>query len=105
MALRRCAEGLRQKVIADRRRRWREQDFPPLARALGNRRAVVLLSAMRARSPVAVADCGVLEHVADIDQAVAVSGMRSPSAADAVLLSPVCSNLDMFRNLRASKFS
>ncbi|MER2552895.1 MAG: UDP-N-acetylmuramoyl-L-alanine--D-glutamate ligase, partial [Thauera sp.] len=46
----------------------------------------------------AVAGCGVvLEHAADLDAAVLRANALA-HAGDAVLLSPACASLDMFRN-------
>jgi UDP-N-acetylmuramoylalanine--D-glutamate ligase len=75
------------------------QDFSPLAAVFAHKaRAVVLIGRDAGRIEDAVAGCGVvLEHAADLDAAV----LRAHALAqpgDAVLLSPACASLDMFRN-------
>ena len=92
-------EGLRQKVVLIAGGDGKGQDFGPLAPAFREyARAVVLLGRDAGLIEHAVGDCGVrLVHVADIDQAVAVANDLA-EAGDAVLLSPACSSLDMFRN-------
>ena len=75
------------------------QDFSPLAEPISKyARAVLLIgrdaAAIRAavvHSEVALIDCASLEEAVERASALAVSG-------DAVLLSPACASLDMFRN-------
>ena len=75
------------------------QDFSPLAPVFANKtRAVVLIGRDARRIEHAVAGCGVaLEHAADLDAAVLRANALA-QAGDAVLLSPACASLDMFRN-------
>lgn len=75
------------------------QDFAPLAPALARKaRAVLLIGRDARRIEQAVAGCGVvLEHAADLDAAVQRAD-RLAQPGDAVLLSPACASLDMFRN-------
>ncbi|MFU2485997.1 UDP-N-acetylmuramoyl-L-alanine--D-glutamate ligase [Thauera sp. WH-1] len=75
------------------------QDFSPLAAVLARKaRAVLLIGRDARRIEHAVAGCGVpLEHAADLDAAVLRANALA-LAGDAVLLSPACASLDMFRN-------
>ncbi|HRP22903.1 UDP-N-acetylmuramoyl-L-alanine--D-glutamate ligase [Thauera sp.] len=75
------------------------QDFSPLAAVLTRKaRAVLLIGRDARRIEHAVASCGVpLEHAADLDTAVLRANALA-QAGDAVLLSPACASLDMFRN-------
>ncbi|MBX3687222.1 MAG: UDP-N-acetylmuramoyl-L-alanine--D-glutamate ligase [Rhodocyclaceae bacterium] len=92
-------EGLRQKVVLIAGGDGKGQDFSPLAEPFVKyARAVVLLGRDAPLIAQAVADCGVaLEHVADMDEAVARANALA-QRGDAVLLSPACSSLDMYRN-------
>ena len=75
------------------------QDFGPLrAPVARHARAVVLIGRDRERIALALDGCGVpLERAADMREAVrkAVAACRE---GDAVLLSPACASLDMYRN-------
>ena len=75
------------------------QDFSPLAAVFASTaRAVVLIGRDARRIEEAVAGCGVaIEHAVDLDAAVLrANALAQPG--DAVLLSPACASLDMFRN-------
>ncbi len=75
------------------------QDFGPLrAPVARHARAVILIGRDRERIALALDGCGVpLERAADMREAVrkAVAACRE---GDAVLLSPACASLDMYRN-------
>jgi UDP-N-acetylmuramoylalanine--D-glutamate ligase len=96
-------EGLGQRVVLIAGGDGKGQDFTPLAAACARfARAVVLIGRDAAAIEVAIApaaiDTGVtLIHATDMDAAVnAADGLAV--AGDAVLLSPACASLDMFRN-------
>ena len=75
------------------------QDFSPLTAVFAHKaRAVVLIGRDARRIEEAVAGCGVaIEHAVDLDAAVLrANALAQPG--DAVLLSPACASLDMFRN-------
>ncbi len=75
------------------------QDFSPLLPAVRARaRAVVLIGRDAAAVAAALKDAGVpIEHAETMPDAVAAA-FRRAQAGDAVLLSPACASLDMFRN-------
>ncbi len=75
------------------------QDFSPLREALAEHgRAAALIGRDAATIEAAVAGCGVpLKRCADMAEAVGFcAGQAQPG--DAVLLSPACASLDMYRN-------
>ncbi len=75
------------------------QDFSPLQSALAaHGRAVALIGRDAPAIAAAIAGCGLpVERCADMDAAVAFcAGQARPG--DAVLLSPACASLDMYRN-------
>ncbi|QDF96001.1 UDP-N-acetylmuramoyl-L-alanine--D-glutamate ligase [Azoarcus sp. DD4] len=92
-------DGLRGKVVLIAGGDGKGQDFTPLAPALAKHaRALVLIGRDAKLIEAAVAGRGVpLEHAADLDTAVARANALA-NAGDAVLLSPACASLDMFRN-------
>ena len=75
------------------------QDFGPLrAPVTRHARAVVLIGRDREQIAAALDGCGVpLERAADLEQAVRTA-LAVCCDGDAVLLSPACASLDMFRN-------
>lgn len=75
------------------------QDFSPLAAVFASKaRAVVLIGRDAGRIEAAVAGCSVaIEHAVDLDAAVLRANALAQTG-DAVLLSPACASLDMFRN-------
>ncbi len=84
------------------------QDFSPLAGVMRNVRAVVLMGRDREQLAAAIAGTGVaLERAQTMDDAVAQAYARARTAGAAVLLSPACASLDMFRNYehRAAAFA
>ncbi|ATE62419.1 UDP-N-acetylmuramoyl-L-alanine--D-glutamate ligase [Thauera sinica] len=92
-------DGLSRPVVLIAGGDGKGQDFSPLAAVLARHaRAVVLIGRDAALIEAAVGGCGVpLEHAADLDRAVErADALAQPG--DAVLLSPACASLDMFRN-------
>jgi UDP-N-acetylmuramoylalanine--D-glutamate ligase len=75
------------------------QDFSPLAAAVRDHaRAVLLIGEDGPRIAAALADTGVaLESCGTLEQAVE-RGMGLAQPGDAVMLSPACASMDMFRN-------
>ncbi|MFA7293599.1 MAG: UDP-N-acetylmuramoyl-L-alanine--D-glutamate ligase [Rhodocyclaceae bacterium] len=75
------------------------QDFSPLKAALtAHGRAVALIGRDAEAIAAAIAGCGVSQQrCADMDAAVAYCAAQA-QAGDAVLLSPACASLDMYRN-------
>lgn len=75
------------------------QDFSPLRAALAaHGRAVALIGRDAPAIAAALSGCGVpVVHCADMDEAVACCA-REAREGDAVLLSPACASLDMYRN-------
>ena len=75
------------------------QDFAPLAAAVRDHaRAVLLIGEDGPRIAAALADTGVaLESCGTLEQAVE-RGMVLAQPGDAVMLSPACASMDMFRN-------
>ncbi|AVR87864.1 UDP-N-acetylmuramoyl-L-alanine--D-glutamate ligase [Thauera aromatica] len=92
-------EGMDRPVVLLAGGDGKGQDFAPLGPALARRaRAAVLFGRDAGRIAGAVAGCGVaLEHAPDLDAAV-LRAAALAQAGDAVLLSPACASLDMFRN-------
>jgi UDP-N-acetylmuramoylalanine--D-glutamate ligase len=92
-------EGLGQKVVLIAGGDGKGQDFSPLRAAVARHaRAVVLIGRDAAAIDAALNGSGVpTEFAADMDAAVARAADLA-HGGDAVLLSPACASLDMFRN-------
>ncbi|MDE1924466.1 MAG: UDP-N-acetylmuramoyl-L-alanine--D-glutamate ligase, partial [Gammaproteobacteria bacterium] len=74
------------------------QDFAPLARALRGRvRAAVLIGRDAPAIGAAIGCVCPVERATSMEEAVAAAA-RLARAGDAVLLSPACASLDMFRD-------
>ncbi|MCB1906227.1 MAG: UDP-N-acetylmuramoyl-L-alanine--D-glutamate ligase [Rhodocyclaceae bacterium] len=91
--------GLRRPVVLIAGGDGKGQDFAPLAPALGRHgRAVVLIGRDAPLIERVLGACGVpLERCASLEAAVGRADALA-QAGDAVLLSPACASLDMFRN-------
>jgi UDP-N-acetylmuramoylalanine--D-glutamate ligase len=91
--------GLDKRVVLIAGGEGKGQDFSPLAAPVSQyARAVVLIGKDAGALRAALAGCGVMLADADsLDAAVAEAG-RLAEPGDAVLLSPACASLDMFRN-------
>ncbi|NMG76107.1 UDP-N-acetylmuramoyl-L-alanine--D-glutamate ligase [Aromatoleum diolicum] len=92
-------EGLGRRVILIAGGDGKGQDFSPLRDAVARHaRAVLLIGRDAALIDAALSGAGVpTERAADLDVAVArAADFAQPG--DAVLLSPACASLDMFRN-------
>jgi UDP-N-acetylmuramoylalanine--D-glutamate ligase len=92
-------DGLAGKVVLIAGGDGKGQDFSPLAEPFSRHvRAAVLIGRDAAQIEAGVAGCGVpLEHADSLEAAVERAADLA-QAGDAVLLSPACSSLDMFRN-------
>lgn len=75
------------------------QDFSPLKAALSaHARAVALIGRDAVQIAAAIENCGVpIRHCADMSEAVRWCATQA-QRGDAVLLSPACASLDMYRN-------
>ena len=91
--------GMAQKVVLIAGGDGKGQDFTPLRDAVARHaRAAVLIGRDAALIQAALAGSGVsVERVADMETAVARAAVIA-QPGDAVLLSPACASLDMFRN-------
>lgn len=96
-----CAalSGLSQKVVLIAGGDGKGQDFSPLKQPVAdNARAVVLIGRDASLIENTLLDTGVaMYHAADLPEAVNISRKLAQSG-DAVLLSPACASLDMFKN-------
>ncbi len=92
-------EGLGQRVALIAGGDGKGQDFTPLRDAFARHARVVVLIGRDAKQiEVAAEGCGVpMVHAADLPAAV-VQANAHAQAGDAVMLSPACASLDMFRN-------
>jgi len=92
-------QGMGRKVAIILGGDGKGQDFSPLQPALAaHARAAALIGRDASAIAAAVDGCGVpLHFCADMDTAVAACAAAA-HAGDAVLLSPACASLDMYRN-------
>lgn len=92
-------KGLGRPVVLIAGGLGKGQDFTPLAPAVrAHARAVLLIGQDGPLIGQALADCGVpLQPCATLEEAVA-RGLELARPGDAVLLSPACASMDMFRN-------
>jgi UDP-N-acetylmuramoylalanine--D-glutamate ligase len=92
-------EGFTGRVVLIAGGDGKGQDFAPLVPAVRSRaRAVVLIGRDAPQLAEALAPAGVpMEHAATMAEAVEAA-FRAAQPGDAVLLSPACASLDMFRN-------
>jgi UDP-N-acetylmuramoylalanine--D-glutamate ligase len=92
-------QGLGRKVVLIAGGDGKGQDFHPLAEAFRQHaRAVVLIGRDARRIEAETASSGVaMSHAADMDEAVSAANIIA-LAGDAVMLSPACASLDMYRN-------
>jgi UDP-N-acetylmuramoylalanine--D-glutamate ligase len=91
--------GAERKVVVILGGEGKGQDFMPLAQPVSlHARAVLLIGRDAPLIEQALQGCGVpLQAVATLQEAV-VMGQRLAQLGDAVLLSPACASLDMFKN-------
>jgi len=91
--------GMGRKVVLILGGDGKGQDFSPLKPAVADyARAVVLMGRDGAKIGEALKGCGVaLKQARDMDDAVHQAASAA-KAGDAVLLSPACASLDMYRN-------
>ncbi|HSS46354.1 MAG TPA: UDP-N-acetylmuramoyl-L-alanine--D-glutamate ligase [Burkholderiales bacterium] len=91
--------GMPQKVVLIAGGDGKGQDFSPLKSAIAaHARALVLIGRDADKITKAVAGCGVpLLRAATMEDAVILSFSKA-QRGDAVLLSPACASIDMFRN-------
>ncbi len=92
-------EGFREPVVLIAGNDGKGQDFAPLAPAVAaHARAVVLIGRDADAVAAALAATGVgVQRAATMDEAVETAFAKALEG-DAVLLSPACASLDMFRN-------
>ncbi|MBY4949415.1 UDP-N-acetylmuramoyl-L-alanine--D-glutamate ligase [Cupriavidus respiraculi] len=91
--------GLDKRVVLIAGGEGKGQDFSPLVAPVSQyARAVVLIGKDAGALRAALADCGVTLVDADTLDAAVAESARLAEPGDAVLLSPACASLDMFRN-------
>lgn len=94
-------QGLGRRVVLIAGGDGKGQDFSPLAAAVARHaRGVVLIGSDAQRIGEALADSGVPVEQADSLPAAVAQAMARAQEGDAVLLSPACASLDMFRDYR-----
>ncbi|MEI7612388.1 MAG: UDP-N-acetylmuramoyl-L-alanine--D-glutamate ligase [Betaproteobacteria bacterium] len=94
-----AVQGMGRKVAIILGGEGKGQDFSPLREALAQHaRAVALIGRDAGIIAAAIEGCAVpMHYCADMEEAVRWSAAQALSG-DAVLLSPACASLDMFRN-------
>ncbi len=92
-------KGMTQSVVLIAGGDGKGQNFSPLAGPIAEHaRAVVLIGRDAEKIATAIGDCEVpLHHAATMEEAVQKSFMLARKG-DAVLMSPACASLDMFKN-------
>lgn len=92
-------KGMGQNVVLIAGGDGKGQDFSPLAKPVAEHaRAVVLIGRDAERIASAIQCCGVSLHRAVTMEEAVQQSFRLARKGDAVLLSPACASLDMFRN-------
>jgi len=91
--------GMQPRVVLIAGGDGKGQDFLPLAGPVAaHARAVVLIGRDAGKIAAAIGRCGVpLHHASTMEEAVQKS-FALAQEGDAVLMSPACASLDMFRN-------
>lgn len=94
-------QGMGQPVVLIAGGLGKGQDFAPLARAVARHaRAVVLIGQDAALIAEAFSGVGLPVEQADCLEAAATLALDLAEAGDAVVLSPACASMDMFRHYR-----
>lgn len=92
-------EGLDRQIVLIAGGDGKGQDFAPLAEAAARHaRAVVLIGRDASALAAAMTKCGVPSEQAESLSAAVDRANELAQTGDAVLLSPACASLDMFRN-------
>ena len=91
--------GMTQSVVLIAGGDGKGQDFSPLAAPIARQaRAVVLIGRDADRLGAAISHCGVPLYRAETMEEAAQRSFEVAHAGDAVLMSPACASLDMFRD-------
>ena len=91
--------GMTQRVVLIAGGDGKGQDFSPLRRPLAEcARAVVLIGRDAGKIAAVLDGCGVPLHYAATMEEAVQQGFVLAQKGDAVLMSPACASLDMFRN-------
>ncbi|MEK7843991.1 MAG: cyanophycin synthetase, partial [Pseudomonadota bacterium] len=91
--------GMTQRVVLIAGGDGKGQDFSPLRQPLTEcARAVVLIGRDAGKIAAALAGCGVPLHQAETMEEAVQQSFVLAQQGDAVLMSPACASLDMFRN-------
>jgi UDP-N-acetylmuramoylalanine--D-glutamate ligase len=92
-------KGMKQSVVLIAGGDGKGQDFSPLAVPIARQaRAVVLIGRDSDRIGAAINHCGVPLYYAETMEEAAQRSFEVARAGDAVLMSPACASLDMFRD-------